>query len=224
MPKPTFFNLPSNKRQHLLDEALREFSHKPYNEVSISSIIKNAQIPRGSFYQYFDDKMDLYNYLIKTKQAAYLDDWLQAIKNHNGDLFQVFKDYYGDLLLQIASSPDANFFRNVFLHMDYKRSQSFNGMIPKKGEFHPDHPPFDRSRFDILKDVDTANLKISSKAEIMTLMHLLSSVFQQVLSYYYLMQQIKPGTWPVEKAQAQFDQLISWIQFGVQKDKAQEEG
>ncbi|MFJ7932188.1 TetR/AcrR family transcriptional regulator [Peribacillus sp. NPDC096448] len=44
---------------------MAEFSEHGYQESSISSIIKKAGIPRGSFYQYFEDKLDLYKYVVE---------------------------------------------------------------------------------------------------------------------------------------------------------------
>lgn len=64
MPTSTFFNLPPPKREKLLRAAVGEFAVKPYGEVSLSRIIQAAGIPRGSFYQYFDDKTDLFRYVL----------------------------------------------------------------------------------------------------------------------------------------------------------------
>lgn len=64
MPTSTFFNLPPPKREKLFRAAVAEFARQPYGEVSLSQIIKAAEIPRGSFYQYFTDKTDLFHYVI----------------------------------------------------------------------------------------------------------------------------------------------------------------
>jgi AcrR family transcriptional regulator len=56
MPKPTFFNLSTDKKENLIQAARREFSRAPLHEALISNIVKSAEISRGSFYQYFDDK------------------------------------------------------------------------------------------------------------------------------------------------------------------------
>lgn len=66
MPTSTFLNLEINKQERIISAALDEFSKKPYEQVMISDIIKSAQIPRGSFYQYFNDKEDLYLYIINS--------------------------------------------------------------------------------------------------------------------------------------------------------------
>jgi TetR/AcrR family transcriptional regulator len=64
VPKETFFNLPEEKRQHLLDIAIDEFASNDYQNVSISRFVERAGIAKGSFYQYFEDKKDLYFYLL----------------------------------------------------------------------------------------------------------------------------------------------------------------
>jgi AcrR family transcriptional regulator len=64
MPKPTFFNLPDEKRQPLIDIAIDEFAEHDYKNVSISRFVRRAGIAKGSFYQYFEDKKDLYLHLI----------------------------------------------------------------------------------------------------------------------------------------------------------------
>lgn len=65
MPTSTFFNLPPPKREKLLRAAVAEFARKPYGEVSVSRIIQAAEIPRGSFYQYFTDKSDLFRHVLR---------------------------------------------------------------------------------------------------------------------------------------------------------------
>lgn len=64
MPRQTFFNLPEEKRQAILDVAIDEFAANEYSQVSISRIVDRAGIAKGSFYQYFEDKKDLLFYLL----------------------------------------------------------------------------------------------------------------------------------------------------------------
>lgn len=64
MPKETFFNLPEEKREHITNIAIDEFATHNYAEVSISRIVARSGIAKGSFYQYFEDKEDLFSYLL----------------------------------------------------------------------------------------------------------------------------------------------------------------
>jgi AcrR family transcriptional regulator len=65
MPTETFFNLPDDKRRMILDLAIEEFADNDYHIASISRVVARAGIAKGSFYQYFADKQDLYLYLLQ---------------------------------------------------------------------------------------------------------------------------------------------------------------
>lgn len=65
MPTTTFFNLPPPKRERLIRAAMAEFSRKSFGDASINRIIQDAGISRGSFYQYFADKSDLFRYVLR---------------------------------------------------------------------------------------------------------------------------------------------------------------
>jgi AcrR family transcriptional regulator len=64
VPKDTFINLPDAKRKAVFDAAVKEFSVHMFSEASINRIVKAAEIARGSFYQYFESKEDLFSYVI----------------------------------------------------------------------------------------------------------------------------------------------------------------
>lgn len=65
MPSSTFNNLPPEKRDKLINCALDEFAANDYQSASISKIVKRAGIAKGSFYQYFSDKRELYTFLLE---------------------------------------------------------------------------------------------------------------------------------------------------------------
>ena len=79
IPKTTFNNLGKEKQDRIITAAISEFSKRSFEEAKLSNIIKDSQIPRGSFYQYFTDKKDLYLHIfeiIKIKKLEYLKDLL----------------------------------------------------------------------------------------------------------------------------------------------------
>ncbi len=86
MPTSTFFNLPPEKRAKLLRAAVGEFSQKPYGEVPLSRIIAGAGIPRGSFYQYFSDKTDLFVYVLSHYGGRLKQLVLRCLEDCGGDL------------------------------------------------------------------------------------------------------------------------------------------
>lgn len=64
MPTETFFRLPAERRERLVAEAIVEFSDRRFAEASLSQIVARAGIAKGSVYQYFADKLDLYRWLL----------------------------------------------------------------------------------------------------------------------------------------------------------------
>lgn len=92
MPTSTFFNLPEEKRGRVLDAAIDEFADNTYDQASIANIIRQAQIPRGSFYQYFVDKKDLYIYLLELIGDGKRRKLMPLLnKEKAGDFFQTLK-------------------------------------------------------------------------------------------------------------------------------------
>ena len=64
MPKSTFINLKAEKREDFLEAALAEFSLKGFHGASLTQLVKNLGIAKGSLYQYFHDKEEIYLYLL----------------------------------------------------------------------------------------------------------------------------------------------------------------
>jgi len=65
MPSERFYNLKPVKRRTFLKMAYKEFALHSYEGASITRLVGDLKMAKGSIYQYFDDKEDLYNYLIE---------------------------------------------------------------------------------------------------------------------------------------------------------------
>ena len=65
MPKSTFLNLSDSKQEKIIKDSIREFAEKGYDKGNIGEIAKNCNVAKGSMYQYFEDKRDLYLYSVK---------------------------------------------------------------------------------------------------------------------------------------------------------------
>ena len=96
MIKNTFYNLPEEKRKRITDAIFNEFAGSSGERVSINNIIKNANISRGSFYQYFDDKVDLVEVMTRSFINFSLEKATEVISRTHGDIFVTY-----DLLFEI---------------------------------------------------------------------------------------------------------------------------
>lgn len=72
--KPTFNNIPEEKRKKILDVAVSEFANEGFENANINTIAKKAQVSVGALYKYFDTKADLFlmsvNYSIAVRDAV----------------------------------------------------------------------------------------------------------------------------------------------------------
>jgi TetR/AcrR family transcriptional regulator len=107
MPKSTFYNLKEEKKQRIFQAAVQEFASHKFSEASLNRIVKTAKIPWGSFYQYFDNKEDLYLYVIKELSKYKWDALEQAgVDNIDGDFFNIIREKLIALIELRKQNPD----------------------------------------------------------------------------------------------------------------------
>ncbi len=73
MPKGTFLRLPEQRKKEILHAAEAEFASHSFHRSSINRIIATSGMAAGSFYQYFEDKKDLYLCVLDNALMDYLD-------------------------------------------------------------------------------------------------------------------------------------------------------
>jgi AcrR family transcriptional regulator len=61
MARPRFANLDLDTRYRILKTAAAEFATRGYEGVSLNQLIERLGMSKGSFYYYFDDKVDLFS-------------------------------------------------------------------------------------------------------------------------------------------------------------------
>lgn len=158
MPKETFFNLPEQKRQLIEDVAMDEFSTRGYDKASINRIVDGCQIAKGSFYQYFEDKKDLYQHLI-TRIGEAKFKYISPVAQARGadDLFAQLAEMYRSGLAFAHSHPKAALIGNQFYkNLDHPVHQE----ILKDGKksalaFYGDLVAQSKTRGEIRPDIDT---------------------------------------------------------------------
>lgn len=94
MAKATFYNLPAEKREGFLNAAFKEFSEHSFKQASISRMVKDLGIAKGSVYQYFRDKADLYEYLNDMSQDVKMEYVLKAMEEDYYDFFDLFEKMF----------------------------------------------------------------------------------------------------------------------------------
>ena len=125
MPKETFFNLNPEKRRKIEEAILEEFSKTPIEKASISNIITNANIPRGSFYQYFEDKEDAIKYIIENFIETEQKKMCEILKSTNGNIFDASLSIF-DHIIERAMIPEKfKLYKNIFSELRRNNTNFF---------------------------------------------------------------------------------------------------
>lgn len=64
MPKQTYFNLSEDKKERIRSAVIKLFCTLPYEDVTTRLLASESGISKGSLYQYFDSKDEMYIYYI----------------------------------------------------------------------------------------------------------------------------------------------------------------
>lgn len=178
MIKSTFYNLPDAKRQRVIDAIVVEFSNTEDEKVSINRIIKRANISRGSFYQYFDDKVDLVEVLLKSFVDRVLVGVNKAFDASQGDIFETFGALL-DIIVACGDDP----VRHVVLKRLMRNLRVNNDLISD----------YMTNRFrgidefkDCCKHFNRSNLRFQSDEDLELMAQMLTGMLKNALFNYYV--------------------------------------
>ena len=124
------------KKDLLLKTAFRLFTEKGFSKTTISDIVQEAGLAKGTFYLYFQDKYDLRNELIVFKAGQLFDDAHRALETSHASGFEeellFITDYIIDcfrsqhaLMEFVAKNLSWGIFQNTFSDTGFLTSQKF---------------------------------------------------------------------------------------------------
>lgn len=223
MPKETFFHLTDEKKKRIMKAAEREFARMPLKDASISNIIKDAGIPRGSFYQYFEDKEDLYYYYFNDMRKSSTRDLLKSIQAEEGDLFAGFERYFSKMIDTVLMGRHAKFYRNLFMNMDYR---AFNRVSPEMSENRLNDRRIQREKHieiqqEMFAVIDRSTLRIRDDHELNMLIHMLMhTVYSAVIDGYRHLSEDE--TYEVSQSIQDFKTKVRWMKLGAYQQPSKE--
>ncbi|WP_369435965.1 TetR/AcrR family transcriptional regulator [Lysinibacillus fusiformis] len=80
-------------RQNIINAAIQLFSSKPFSEVSMRAIAKDANVSPGLIYQYFDDQQHLFMTAFQIESTKLLNALRQTIETHDQQLAVLANKY-----------------------------------------------------------------------------------------------------------------------------------
>lgn len=202
MPKITFFNLNIEKREKIKKAIINEFSKHTIAKASISNIVEEAQIPRGSFYQYFEDKEDALKYIIDEFINIEKEEIKNSLKINNGDIFKTSIDIFKYVSKKSYSDRDMMLCHNIIQKLKEENVNIFEGINCK-------------SMYQANKDngniINTNILKINNEEDLKYMMKILTVVIRASIIDVITKKKSE------EKAQEELQKQIEILKHGMIK-------
>lgn len=154
----TFENLEEDKKQKIIKVAIEEFANKGYKNATIDSIVTKAGISKGSIFQYFKNKKNLYLYLCDYQVNLIKDQINNTKKPDNNDFFELYR-HAAIVKYQILKvSPYIfKFFTTLYTDDSEVAKAWLSNVIQTKNQLVVDFMgDFDKSKFKDEIDIDMA--------------------------------------------------------------------
>lgn len=93
MPTNLFGELESKKKERIISVAINEFAKFGYANSSTNRIVKNSGISKGSLFQYFQSKEELFFYILDCVTSELVTSLNDKVDNLSKDPFQRVIEY-----------------------------------------------------------------------------------------------------------------------------------
>ena len=200
MPKETFLKLSKEKQQKVIKAAKKEFARVPIENVSIKNIVEEADIARGSFYQYFESKEDLLIYILKENSEKLNIKLKNEVSKTNGDIFKLYIFLYDSMLEEFTGNSDQDLFKQIFVNLKSSDENIFDIVKNIKP----------KNIIDYYEQIDKTNLKIESYEDLIIVCDMLSAITRRAL-----IKNFKNKS--KEDCRAMFLKEIEYLKHGIEK-------
>ena len=200
MPKSTFYNLNIEKREKIEKAIRNEFGKKSFSKASISNIIEEANIPRGSFYQYFEDKEDAIKYVISNFIEMEKRQMKKILEENNGDIFETAIGIYQYIVDKNSDDQEIILCKNILQTMKDENINVFEEIR------------LENTNTNNRTLINTANLNIKNDEDIKYIMKIISVVVRA--ETIEVMSQRKSKEQGLEELKAQIKLLQEGLRDG----------
>ena len=171
MPKETFLKLSKEKQQKIIKSAKKEFARAPIENVSIKNIVEEADIARGSFYQYFESKEDLLIYILKENSEKLNTKLKYKVKETNGDIFRLYIFLYDSMIEEFTNNPDQELFKQIFINLKSSDENVFDLVKRTKPQ----------DIIDYYEQIDKTKLNITNHEDLVIICDMLNVITRRAL-------------------------------------------
>ena len=215
--KPTFTVISEEKRNRIYDAAAQEFAREGFEKANIKNIADRAGISKGSLYDYFESKEDLY-LAVCSHGIAMSRENIDSIMDDTKDFFHQIRDIfnqgltfiikypqYAQLYVNISSSGMEQFADRLTLAVEKHTADYYKVAIRRgidEGFIRPD------------LDVDMAAFLINSMY-VMMMISIVSRHYRIRLREYLSL----PDDQVEQGIRTKIDQVINIIRFSMENSR-----
>lgn len=114
-----FFNLRTDKQEHIINAALTVFGQNGYKKTSTADIAQEAGIAKGMVFYYFGSKKNLYLYLVELCGKEWVEEMERHFDTSITDFFDKIKMMTDIKIALMKRHPaSVSFFTKVFYETD----------------------------------------------------------------------------------------------------------
>jgi|SRR5699024_2545536 len=208
MCSETFQNLSEKKKDRIIHAALTEFSASPFNEASITNIVKNANISRGSFYQYFENKENIYQFLVEYLYNKHREDLANILNENSGNLYPSLMKFYDQYIDEIVNSQYFAFYKNTFTYVNHH-------LVGQDGILSLSDQSTNRKQQQqqFSKIINTENLKAESSLEVLEYVYFIVNTIHHMIIDGFV------NDLSLEDIKKRSFRAVEWLYYGIQKGK-----
>ncbi|MCT4544376.1 MAG: TetR/AcrR family transcriptional regulator [Vallitalea sp.] len=128
--KETFEKISEERKQKIINEAIKEFAENGYNASNINTIAKKAEISIGSMYSYFASKEDLFLTIVD-ECFHVLESVLYSINLEDGNIFDILENLLRASRYYAIKYPE---FNQIYLDVTTQALSKFSNKLSHKLE------------------------------------------------------------------------------------------
>lgn len=187
MPKETYYHLEEEKRKKIYNVLVEEFKEKSINEATVTDIVTKLNIPRGSFYQYFDSIYESYFYVL-SKEIRDLHCLLsELINKYSNDFQNLFVHFGKEIISELFDERKYYLYKNRYLYFDASIEEKWKDYFQKNN---------------ILEEYPSS---LSDKEKIRFIGSIIHSLIKRLFQ----------ENWSEEEFLNKYEMYIEWIMKGV---------
>ncbi|MFH1135689.1 MAG: TetR/AcrR family transcriptional regulator [Pseudomonadota bacterium] len=136
MPRPTFTQLAEEKRERILKNAAALFAEKGFTRADVAQLASSAGVAKGSLYNYFDNKEDLYRFACREGLRRFRQAIYGAIEPE-WDVFRQVEHFFSEGAAFAREHPD---FIKLFINISSAGQEEFaEDLAPDAEKYFADH-------------------------------------------------------------------------------------